>query len=299
MELEEYLSGILSNQTIADDSDEMKQLQATREEVENLLRKVFEGSNPTIRYGGSKTKNTMIKESYDLDIICYFEHEDDGGGSSLEEIYNNVKVALEEKYYVEPKKSALRIKSKDGQDRLDFHVDVVPGRYVDDSKTDSFIYQANAEKGRLKTNLDVHIKNIRDSGLNDVIRLVKLWNIKVGLNLKTFVLELLVVKYGKKYQSDPLSKGLVSFWEFLRDHTDFSVEDPANPEGNDLSELLNDGTKQLLRGYASSAMLLVDGENWENIFGPVEEMSGQKKIEAIKSASSGYSSPPKPWAEEV
>lgn len=299
MELEEYLNKILTNQTIADDSNEMKQLQATREEVENLLRKAFEGSNPTIRYGGSKTKNTMIKESYDLDIICYFEHEDDGAGNSLEDIYNNVKTALEKKYYVEPKKSALRIKSKDGQDRLDFHVDVVPGRYVDDSKTDCFIYQANAEKGRLKTNLDVHIKNIRDSGLNDVIRLVKLWNIKVGLNLKTFVLELLVVKYGKKYQSDPLSKSLVSFWEFLKDHTDFSVEDPANPEGNDLSDLLNEGIKQLLSGYASSAIQMIDSESWENIFGSVEEMSGQEKIEAIRSVSSGYSNPPKPWAREV
>lgn len=238
----------------------------------------------------------MIKESYDLDIICYFEHDDDKAGESLEEIYNNVKIALEDKYFVEPKTSALRIKSKDGQDQIDFHIDVVPGRYIDDSKTDSFIYQSGSEKDRLKTNLDVHIKNIRDSGLNDVIRLVKLWKIKVGLNLKTFVLELLVVKYAKKYQSDPLSNGLISFWEFLRDSQDFSVEDPANPEGNDLSSLLDQGTKQLLRTYAANATQLVDNENWEGIFGPEEPMPGSEKIEAVKSVISGYSDPPKPWS---
>lgn len=296
MEPEEYLKKILEQQTIGEDSDEMKQLQATREEVEEVLRSAFEESDPTIRYGGSKSKNTMIKESYDLDIICYFEHDDDKAGESLEEIYNNVKIALEDKYFVEPKTSALRIKSKDGQDQIDFHIDVVPGRYIDDSKTDSFIYQSGSEKDRLKTNLDVHIKNIRDSGLNDVIRLVKLWKIKVGLNLKTFVLELLVVKYAKKYQSDPLSNGLISFWEFLRDSQDFSVEDPANPEGNDLSSLLDQGTKQLLRTYAANATQLVDNENWEGIFGPEEPMPGSEKIEAVKSVISGYSDPPKPWS---
>lgn len=56
MEPEEYLKKILEQQTIGEDSDEMKQLQATREEVEEVLRSAFEESDPTIRYGGSKAK---------------------------------------------------------------------------------------------------------------------------------------------------------------------------------------------------------------------------------------------------
>lgn len=300
MEPEEYLKKILENQTIAEKSDEMKQLQATRSDVESLLRKSFEGSNPTIRYGGSKTKGTMIKESYDLDIICYFKHDDNGAGESLKEIYENVKVALEKNYFVEPKKSALRVKSKDSQDPSDFHVDVVPGRYVDDSETDSYIYQSGSDKERLKTNLDTHIKHIRDSGLNDVIRLAKLWNIRIGLNLKTFVLELLVVKYAKKYEKNPLSEGLASFWEYLKDHKeDMSVEDPANPDGNDLSVILTSGTKQLLNMYSANALQLVENDNWEGIFGSIKSLTNEEKIEAIRSTVSASPNQPKPWADSL
>ena len=300
METEEYLKKILENQNIANDSKEMKELQATRGNVESLLKESFEGSNPTIRYGGSKIKGTMIKESYDLDIICYFKHDDNGAGESLKDIYNSVKVALEKNYFVEPKKSALRLKSKDVQDRMDFHVDVVPGRYIDDSETDSYIYQsgAEAEKDRLKTNLDIHIKHIRDSGLTDVIRLVKLWKIRVGLNLKTFVLELLVVKYAKKSQKNPLSEGLTSFWQHLKDHQDdITVEDPANPEGNDLSEMLTSGIKQLLSMYSTNTLQSIENGSWEGIFGSVELLTNEEKIEAIRSAVSTQSSQPKPWSE--
>ncbi len=103
MELEEYLKSILSSQTIAPDSDEMKSLQESREEAEELLRTAFEDSNPTIRYAGSKAKGTMIKDSYDLDIVCYFEHDDNDAGESLKDIYDNVAAFLEDSYYVERK----------------------------------------------------------------------------------------------------------------------------------------------------------------------------------------------------
>jgi hypothetical protein len=104
-----------------------------------------------------------------------------------------------------------------------------------------------------------------------------------------------VVKYAKKYQIDPLSSGLRSFWEFLRDHKDFSVEDPAN-QGNDLSDMLDQSTMQVLSMYASNTMQLVDNENWESVFGSSEPLPGSEKIEAIKSVISGYSNPPKPWS---
>ena len=296
MEPEKYLHNIQESQTISSNSEEMKILQTTREEVEKLLTKAFADSNPTIRYGGSKIKGTMIKDSYDLDLVCYFAHDDENAGESLKDIYNKVKSALENNYYVEPKRSALRLKSKDGKDRVDFHIDVVPGRYIDDTNTDCYIYQSGTNKERLKTNLDVHIKHIRDTGFTDIIRLTKLWNIRIGLNLKTFILELLVVKYAKKYQKNPLSEGLVSFWKILTDNKDLSVEDPANPEGNDLSELLNDGTKQLLNIHASSALQQVESDNWETILGPIKPMAGEEKIEAIRIIASGQSNPPKPWA---
>ena len=59
--------------SLADDSEELKTLQERRAEVEKVLRDHFEDCSPTIRYGGSKAKGTMIKEAYDLDIIRLLE----------------------------------------------------------------------------------------------------------------------------------------------------------------------------------------------------------------------------------
>ncbi len=106
---------ILGNQSLSEDSEELKALKAEREKVEKILRDSFKKSSPTIKYGGSKAKGTMIKDSYDLDIICYFQHNDNEAGESLEEIYNNVKKALTAQYLVVPKSSALRLESNDSQ----------------------------------------------------------------------------------------------------------------------------------------------------------------------------------------
>ena len=75
----------------------------------------------------------------------------------------------------------------------DIHIDVVPGRYTDDTRTDVYLHQNLANKERLKTNLQTHIDHVRDSGVADAIRLMKLWRVLNAIGLKTFVLELLVI----------------------------------------------------------------------------------------------------------
>src|SRR6185369_18039134 len=157
MDTEKYLQQILDGQNL--DEEQNKALLAARDEIEELLTEAFKDCNPTIRYGGSKIKRTMIKILFDLDIICYFLHDDTSAGETLEEIYQNVRNLLADNYLVEEKKSALRIKSKASDTYgVDFHVDVVPGRFVDKSKTDAYIYQSLGDKKWLKTNLDTHIK---------------------------------------------------------------------------------------------------------------------------------------------
>jgi len=295
MELEEYLESILSSQTIAPDSDEMKSLQESREEVEELLRAAFSESSPTIRYAGSKAKGTMIKDSYDLDIVCYFKHDDNDAGETLKDIYDNVANSLEENYHVERKKSALRIKSKDEQN--DYHIDVVPGRFIDNTKTDANLYQANGDKNWLKTNLDTHIGYIKNSGLTNVIRLAKFWKIKSGLTIKTFILELMVVDYAKKSSENPLSTGLESFWQYLKENeSNISIEDPANPEGNDLSGFLDDSIKQLLSYNAEVALNNLSEGNWTDIFGEAGKMVGKEKVNALKAVAATIPSSPKPWS---
>jgi hypothetical protein len=53
MKISEYLNSVLASQGLGDNSEELKELQSHRKEVETVLREHFKDSSPTIRYGGS------------------------------------------------------------------------------------------------------------------------------------------------------------------------------------------------------------------------------------------------------
>jgi len=303
MTIQEYLKEILKQQSLPGDSDEVKALRSEREKVEKLLRESFKESSIAIQYAGSYAKGTMIRDSYDLDIVCYFNHDDESAGKTLEEVFNKVKESLVSKYYVVPKKSALRLKSLEVNPqnlRIDFHIDVVPGRFTDDKKEDVFLYQSSGEKHRLKTNLQKHIDHIKESGSVSTIKLAKFWKKRIGLDsIKTFILELLVIEsLGKLRDTDGLDECLKEFWEQLKDNIEnLKIEDPANPTGNDLSELFDESTKTTLSTFATNALNFVEKQNWEAIFGKVESMSNDEKVANVGAAILLNPDRPKPWCD--
>lgn len=290
----EYLHKVIKSQTLSADSDELKALRDRRDEIEDRLRETF-GSTPTIRYGGSQAKGTLVKESYDLDIVCYFPHEEDEAGETLDDIFNNVKSCLEEGYLIKPKTSALRIL---GTDKVDFHVDVVPGRFVDDEEKDTFLYRAIGDKSRLKTNIDVHIAHVKDSGVTDAIKLLKLWRTRNALDLKTFILELITVDLigGSK---DKLDEQLKQVLEKLRDEPEnITVKDPANPSGNDLSEIWNDTIRSNVAALARSTLETIESLGWEAVFGePPDDDDSKTIVDALKAAASTIQEPTRPWQD--
>lgn len=295
---QEYLQQVLEDQTLLETSEELKALRGHRDKVEEILRTHFEDCGPTIRYGGSKAKGTMIREAYDLDIPCYFPHDDTSAGETLEDIYNNTRKALESDYWIEAKPSALRLKDRDPKNlRVDFHVDVVPGRYTDDTKGDVFLYQSSGEKKRLKTNLDVHIAHVRDSGVTDAIRLLKLWRVRNGLRIKHFALELLTVKLLKTKKSANLATQVKYVWTELRDGVNnISIEDPANPAGNDLSQMLDTSIRSELSSVASATLTAIDASGWQGVFGVVEDKPAKDNVESLRRAAATVVSPTKPWS---
>lgn len=290
----EYLDEILKQQTLADDGGELAELRSKRGEVEGLLKTEFPSSKVTIRYGGSKAKNTMIKENYDLDVVCYFDEDETAAGSSLEEIYRNVRNALQKKYSVTEKTSALRLFSAE---KVDFHIDVVPGRFTDGSRGDVYIFQKNAEKCRLKTNLDTHITHIRDSGLTKGVRLLKLWSARNGIRVKTFVLELMVIDLLGGYKKSSLETQFVHVLTEFRDNIDdISVSDPANSYGNDLTPAL-DSVRALLSAVARSTLGWIESDNWEQVFGKVEKAKSFRRAAFATAAVAATPAAAKPWGK--
>jgi hypothetical protein len=275
-----YLAAVLREQTLAPGGPELTQLERQRENVMAVLGRKLAGANPTVRRGGSWAKRTMNREVYDLDLPTYFAYDDDAAGETLEDIYNTVADAMSDDYFVERRRSALRLREKDGE--LDTHIDMVPGRFFDGSKTDAWIYQNNVDKCRLKTNLDVHIGHIRDSGVVPAIRLTKLWNVRDDVGMKTFVLELLVIDLLNQRKSAPLTTQLRHVLEEFRDRSDnLSVTDPANGN-NDLTPALT-AVKPRLITAARDTLVRIDGEGWQSVFGPIVE--GDRRSAAIRVAA--------------
>lgn len=299
MNTNEYLQAILDDQNLKDGSPEIEELNQHREDVEALLQAELE-SSPHIRYGGSRAKGTMNREAYDLDIICYFDHEDDDDGETLADLYSSVKQILDTDYLTEQKTCSIRLKSKQRESfATDFHIDVVPGRYVDESRSDCFLHQTHGEKQRLKTNLKVHIEHIRDSGVVPAIRLIKLWKARRSLRIKQFVLELLVIDILADEKDLSLSDQLVHFWTTISESEDpITVEDPANPEGNDLTPLLTSDVWYELRSAAENSLWQIDNDSWEAVFGEIEEGEDddEEKSARARRAAASVSTPTEPWA---
>ena len=181
------------------------------------------------------------------------------------------------------------------------HIDVVPGRYTDETKSDVFLHRTTGDKQRLKTNLQTHIDHIRDSGVTDAIRLMKLWKVRNALDTaKTFVLELLVVKLLKDQKSSDLSTQLRHVWTEFRDKSDnLSVEDPAN-SNNDLKPAL-DGCRWMLSVVAGDALWQIENKGWDVVFGEIEdknEDSGDKnQATALQAAVASVAIPTQPWLQ--
>lgn len=244
----------------------------------------------------------MIRESYDLDLICYFPRDDEDAGKTLKEIYGSVKQALANDYYVEEKQSALRLRDKSPESyKADLRIDVVPGRYIDEEKADLFIYQAGAEKDRLKTNLEVHIAHVSKSGVRPAIRLMKLWRVRNGLQIKTFALDLLVIKLLKSKKDEPIDKQLLHLWKTFKETADdLSIEDPANPSGNNLSSMLSTWIRTQLSTVASSTLTLIDTAGWEAVFGKVPEAKtkGGDRVAQLQQAAAVVTSRTRPWSRK-
>lgn len=291
---DEYLQKVLESQNLNEDSKELKDLRARRDEIEGHLRAAF-GDSPSIRYGGSKAKGTLNKDTYDLDMTCYFPRDDEDAGGTVKEIFENVAAELEKHYTVERKTSALRVK---GLDKVDFHVDVVPGRFIDDNEDDVFLYRSIGEKERLKTNLDTHISHVKDSGVVPAIRLMKLWVFRNAVSLKTFVLELAVIDV-LDGSTDDVEEQLTTVLTKFRDNSaDIKVEDPANPTGNDLSEVWNDSVRANVSSVARATLATVAVLGWEAVFGKLPEETSDstaKQVDRLRSAAHASTTATRPW----
>lgn len=162
------------------------------------------------------------------------------------------------------------------------------------TKTDCYLYQNGGEKERLKTNLDTHIAHVRDSGILDAVCLLKLLRVRKNLSVKQFVWELLAIELLKDHKKKDLPTQLDHVLQSIADAKDaITIEDPANPTGNDLMPFLSSVWSEL-RNAANTVLDSVASDGWEAIFGTVDAAKAAR-VSRLTAAVQSVRTPIQPW----
>lgn len=292
-----YLNDVLKVQDLDPLGDERKKLDDDFAALEGRIRGAF-GMAPHIFKGGSIAKGTLNRESYDLDVHLYFPSGNTSAGDTLEEIYKTVARNLDKNYELTEKRSAIRLQTRDDQGKFtDLHIDVVPGRYLNGTSGPVFLYQNGGDKGHLKTEIEIQIAHVCESGLTQVIRLFKLWKVCGNLNIKTFILELLVIELLVGQHSLGLADQFRYVLEKFSDSLDdVRITDPANKTGNDLSSEFNDDLKKRIEALAKRTLDQIDHNGLQAIFGPLDNTNPSAdrvaRMQALVSPSNRPALPP-------
>ena len=209
MDNESYLKRILHDQNLS--QNQLTNLRNLRDKIESQLRENLKGG-PKFYYGGSYGKNTLIKASYDLDIVIYWPA---NSPFTLEELYKGVGSVLQ-KYWTSPRSKRV---GWELSFKGDFHIDVVPGKLSSSDNLYAFLYNSKT-KNRFQTSIKNHIDIIRKSGRRDVIRLMKLWKKRKKVPITSFILEQIVIEGCKQKRASmiKLEPQLMGSFHFINDN---------------------------------------------------------------------------------
>ncbi len=291
----QQLYAILEQQRLHEDGPELAALRQHRAKVEEVLHRAFGYGGLTIRYAGSKAKDTMIKEAFDLDIVAYFHHDNAAAGDTIGEIFRKVAHALDTAYEVKPRRSAIRLHTREtGRNGRYIHIDVVPGRFIDARRADCFIHQNEGPKAYIKTNLDKHVGHIRDSGVIDTLKLMKLMRVRYGADIKQFALDLTTIEILKAKAGWPIDRQMSNILATIASaHVPVPIQDPANPCGND-TVVPDRSSWTDLRAIAGRVHKGAERSGWMVALGDVAR-SVPARPAVVSAAAKAINEPTMPW----
>lgn len=224
-----YLNSLLDKYRITDSMK--KAVQGKRELIENRLRSEYGSDIVTIMYSGSYGKGTAVSMDYDLDLIVYFRHDT---FSSLCEMYESVYWTIKLAGFG----PTIRQRVSIGIDLGSFHIDVVPARLIDESRSrDGNLYNFE-NKTSIKTNIRTHIDFVTGAKCKPMIRIVKLWKKENNLKIKSFAIELITIRALIDYNNEDLYSQFCRVMRYIQNNIDtMRLIDPANTNNNVISNL--------------------------------------------------------------
>jgi len=248
---QQYLKRLLKAQNLPE--SEKRALRRMRAEVEKSLMGL--PGNPIFIYGGSFKKNTIIRESYDLDIVIRWPFKCD---FTLKDLFDMVGDRLNSEFgTAKPKTVAWTLPVSSS-----FHIDIVPCRVIDPLGFNANLYRTDTGK-TLKTSITRQVNTVINSGRQEVIRLIKLWKVRNNVPIKTFVLEMMTIKGCYRKHRVNLETQLDAALEYISDNIITArIEDPANTN-NILSDTIDFNDKIATQIIANATL---KADTWNEVF---------------------------------
>ncbi len=111
----------------------------------------------------------------------------------------------------------------------EFHIDIVPGRVQDNTFRYATLFKNTSPSSTLQTSLKVHIESVKDAGLSDHVRLMKLWRIKRRLAISTFAMEIVAARAMHGKRRNDRAAGLLTIFRWIVENLESArLQDPAN-----------------------------------------------------------------------
>lgn len=205
-------------------------------------------------YSGSYAKGTAIRGRTDVDIFISLKSDT---SNTLKEIFNGLHSWISQNGYRYARKQNVSVHVAHNG----IEVDLVPAVHLGGNTEDHWLYVNKSNRERTKTNVDVHIDTVRNSGRIGEIILTKIWRKNHNLDFPSFYLELAVIE-ALKYKRSGIADHFLAVLDYLsNEFLSARFVDPANT-ANIISDDLTDVEE---RAIASQARQSRRQQSWGSI----------------------------------
>jgi hypothetical protein len=222
-------------------------------EIKNVIREWAGNDLYKIKLSGSCVKKTAIKGKSDCDLFISMKS---NTSDTLNGLYYSLDEHVREAGYRTKLQNVSIAIYANGLD-----IDLVPARIQQGYYNYHSLYTRRNDSW-IKTNIDIHIKQVLDSGRQNEIIALKIWRTLNGLKFPSIYLDM-VVMYALKYKKrTDTANNFLMVLEFLTEEFwNTAFVDPSNTN-NIISNLIDEYQKEKICNAACQSL---NQNHWKNI----------------------------------
>jgi hypothetical protein len=253
-----HLDAVIKTHNIELEDSKITAYRTQRDKIKVALEQYYGNRMYNPLNSGSYAKKTAINTKFDLDLAVPFKREQFRTLKEMfEDVENWVRTQKENNQFgitqVLRQRRSINLLFEVGGHQLD--MDIVPGRELSDGQyQDDFnlnLFDSKVESS-IQTNIKKHTELMVDHNLErEVIKLLKVWKTTHKQDMKSFLVELMILSAFDKDSTladKKLYERLKGSLEFMADNiTTIQLVDPAN-FNNVVSDTLTTSEKQEFKG---------------------------------------------------